>query len=317
MAEVVLVHGIAQQNRGEQVLMSTEWLPAMSDGVRKSGNTTLADRIFSGTPGDLDVQMAYYGDLFPTDTPLPEPATAKELQTAPLPAGADEKLIGEFGKAMLDAAATEAAVSTTDRHTAGGAMAVVNGEAGPDQGPKELLRPVLNGLASLRWFSDPVMRVAAPVVWRTVTQVSQYMSDKGIRSRSQQRVLDLIDDDTRLVIGHSLGSVVAYETLHHTTQPLALITLGSPLGLKNIIWSKDRLQVWPAHVPATVTSWYNFAAKDDLVAARLDIADYFPPAPGRDVTPISHIVDTGSNAHNIVHYLTQPSCGQAVTYALT
>jgi pimeloyl-ACP methyl ester carboxylesterase len=175
----------------------------------------------------------------------------------------------------------------------------------------------MNGLSHLRWFTDPVMKIAAPVVWRTVTQVTRYMSDEAIRTQAQQRVLDLIDDDTRLVIGHSLGSVVAYETLHHSTRPAALITLGSPLGLQNVIYREGRLQVWPAHVPAKVTSWYNFAAKDDLVAARLDIAPYFPPAPGSTVTPISHIVDTGSKPHDIIHYLTQPSCGQAVTYALT
>ena len=72
----------------------------------------------------------------------------------------------------------------------------------------------------------------------------------------------------------------------------------------------------PAHVPPTVTSWYNFAAKGDLVAARLDIGPYFPPTPSRTVTPISHIVDTGSKTHDIVHYLTKPSCGQAVFEAL-
>jgi hypothetical protein len=161
------------------------------------------------------------------------------------------------------------------------------------------------------------MKIAAPVVWHTVTQVTRYMSDEDIRTQAQQRVLNLIDYDTRLVIGHSLGSVVAYESLHHTKRPIALITLGSPLGLQNVIYRKGRLQVWPPHVPPTVTSWYNFAAKDDLVAARLDIAPYFPSAPDRTVRPISHIVDTGSKPHDIVHYLTQPSCGQAVSYALT
>ena len=44
-------------------------------------------------------------------------------------------------------------------------------------------------------------------------------------------------------------------------------------------------------------------------------SEFLPPAPGRTVTPISHIVDTGSKPHDIIHYLTQPSCGQAVTYA--
>jgi alpha-beta hydrolase superfamily lysophospholipase len=41
-------------------------------------------------------------------------------------------------------------------------------------------------------------------------------------------VLELIGPETRLVIAHSLGSVVAYEALHRTERPVTLIILGSP-----------------------------------------------------------------------------------------
>lgn len=116
-----------------------------------------------------------------------------------------------------------------DRHIAAGQLDIVAGVAGEEMGPRALLRPVMNGLSQLRWFVDPLLNVAAPVVWRALTQVSRYLSDETIRSQVQQRVLDLIDDDTRLVIGHSLGSVVAYEALHHSNHETALITLGSPL----------------------------------------------------------------------------------------
>jgi hypothetical protein len=315
MATVVLVHGIAQEQLGAEVLL-TDWLRALSDGVREFGNTALADRIFSGgRPGDIDVRMAYYGRLFLDDDPLPETATRADLENTPLPRGTDEGLLGELAQTVLEAAAT-AASDETDRANAENSIKILAGQAGPEQGPRALARPLLNFLSGLRWFADPTMALAAPLVWRTLTQVSRYLSDDTIRTEAQQRVLDLIDTDTKLVIGHSLGSVVAYESLHHSTQPTALITLGSPLGLRNVIYAKGKLRPWPAHVPATVKSWYNFAAEDDLVAARLDIAEYFPPAEGKKVTPISHIVDTGCKPHDIVHYLTKRSCGQAVALAL-
>jgi hypothetical protein len=65
-----------------------------------------------------------------------------------------------------------------------------------------------------------------------------------------------------------------------------------------------------------VNRWENLAAEDDLVAARLDLAPYFPAASGSAVTPVTHIVDTGSKPHEIVHYLTKPTAGRIITETL-
>jgi len=74
-----------------------------------------------------------------------------------------------------------------------------------------------------------------------------------------------------VLIAHSLGSVVAYETLHllSDTAPVPLwVTLGSPLALPKAVF--DRLS--PAPVggrgprPAAVRRWANLADRGDLVA---------------------------------------------------
>ena len=78
----------------------------------------------------------------------------------------------------------------------------------------------------------------------------------------------------------------------------------------------ERLRPQPTHVPAAVTRWENLAAEDDLVAAHLDLAPYFPPAAGSTVTPHTHIVDTGSKPHDITHYLTKPTVGRIITETL-
>ena len=60
----------------------------------------------------------------------------------------------------------------------------------------------------------------------------RYVTEPDIRRAAQQSLIDRIGAETRVVVAHSLGSVVAYETLcAHPEFPVrTLITLGSPLG---------------------------------------------------------------------------------------
>jgi hypothetical protein len=311
VATIVLVHGVAQEQLGAASL-EKNWLPALADGVAKSGQQTLADRIWrTGVRGEIDTRMAYYGTPF-----IDEGAQGGgevDLDIEPLPDVAEE-LTNQLAVAWLQAAA-HAAKDPTDRRTAQDELKIIAGNAGEAQGPRGTLgRPVLNALAELRWFAPFGMAVAGRFVWRALTQVSRYLTDDSIRTYAQDQVLRWIGDDTRLVIGHSLGSVVAYEALHRTNHNAALITLGSPLGLQGVVY--DRLRPQPPHVPPSVTRWENFAAQDDLVAARLDLKPYFEHAPGSTVTPVSHIVDTGSKPHQIEHYLTKPTCGRVVAESL-
>jgi hypothetical protein len=78
------------------------------------------------------------------------------------------------------------------------------------------------------------------------------------------------DSRAKVVIGHSLGSVVAYEAL--CQQPagvVSFITLGSPLGIRNVIFEK--LTPRPSegalgHWPGNVRYWTNIADSSDVVA---------------------------------------------------
>ena len=89
-----------------------------------------------------------------------------------------------------------------------------------------------------------------------------------------------------MIVAHSLGSVVAYEVLCAAPGPavLSLVTLGSPLGLANLIF--DRLQPEPGppgegmrgHWPGPVLSWTNIADAGDVVAAMEDLRPLFGAA---------------------------------------
>ncbi|MFF0204454.1 serine peptidase [Streptomyces sp. NPDC005017] len=107
---------------------------------------------------------------------------------------------------------------------------------------------------------------------RLVKEVAAYQAVGGARKAVQARLgaaLERVRPD--VVIAHSLGSVVAYETLHlapRTTSVPLWVTLGSPLALPKAVF--DRLSPAPVDGrgcrPAAVRRWANLADRGDLVA---------------------------------------------------
>ncbi|MEU1721367.1 hypothetical protein ACNF49_36195 [Actinomadura sp. ATCC 39365] len=102
-------------------------------------------------------------------------------------------------------------------------------------------------------------------------EVAVYLTDQERRERCRQAVADAIRRNRpRVVIAHSLGSVVAYEALWANPDlPVdLLLTLGSPLGMRNVVF--ERLLPAPVNGlgerPKNVARWVNIADKDDIAA---------------------------------------------------
>ncbi|PXX69200.1 hypothetical protein DFR70_102888 [Nocardia tenerifensis] len=305
MATIVLVHGIAQEQAAADCL-EAQWLPGLAGGVRNHGDNELADRLWrNGLPGDISTRMAFYGNQF----------LAKGAQGGG-PGDLDDEqlaLMEQLAEQWL-ATAAEHASDHRDRATAQRLIAVPPPDAKP-QGAKAALRPALNALVRLRWFAPFGVGLAEKFVVRALSQVTRYFTDADIREYAQQQVLSHVGPDTRLIVAHSLGSVVAYEALHRVDQEVTLVTMGSPLGLRTVIY--DRLRPQPSTVPKSVTSWHNLVDRDDLVAAHLDLAPYFPPYPGAAVTPVTEEpLDNGASPHDSTHYLTKAVTGGIVAKAL-
>jgi hypothetical protein len=158
------------------------------------------------------------------------------------------------------------------------------------------------------------MAFAERFVVTALIQVTRYLSDEMIRALAPQRVLNEVKDDTRVIIGHSLGSVVAYESAHRLAQPLPLLlTLGSPLGLRTIV--TDRLRPAPSF-PPRVSRWMNVADHDDIVAAEPDLRPSFAADLPASSWFEGVLVDNGSNPHSPVHYLGKIAVGRAISQAL-
>ena len=308
MSTIVLVHGIAQEQLSADTLEAA-WLPDLAGGVRNGGDDALADRLWRlGRPSDISVRMAYYGSLFLD----PEAQGHSDLEIGL--DGDPNDLAEALAEAWLDTAAGHAG-DPRDQVEARRLLVALTDDCQDAQGVRARVRPAMNGLARLRWFAPLGIGLAGKFVRRSLTQVTRYLTDDTIRTGAQDQVLALIGPETRLVIGHSLGSVVAYEALHRTDTPTALLTLGSPLGLRSVVY--DRLRPRPPFVPACVTRWDNLVDPDDLVAAHLDLSPYFPPHNGSTVRPVTPPgLDNGSRPHDPTHYLTKPTTGRIITASM-
>src|SRR5215831_7198585 len=83
--------------------------------------------------------------------------------------------------------------------------------AGEEQGARAAARSAINSLARIRWFAPFGLGFASRFVARSLTQVTRYLSDDAVRDEALARVHALLTPGTRALIGHSLGSVVAFE----------------------------------------------------------------------------------------------------------
>jgi hypothetical protein len=162
-------------------------------------------------------------------------------------------------------------------------------------------------------------RTFARVVQRgfigSLKQVTMFLSNSDVKERVLQRVADEITYDTRVIIGHSLGSVVVYEYMTRYSPPQVelLLKLGSPLGIPHLVF--ERLTPAPAAGasawPGQVTGWVNIADEDDVVALRKQLAPLFP-ASGGEVGVDDHLVDNGDEPHAISRYLNAQPTGAAL-----
>src|SRR5262249_53552768 len=103
-------------------------------------------------------------------------------------------------------------------------------------GRTALVQRALLALCRSRYFGP---RLAGLLPGR-LRQVSQYFTDLDVRLAARRAVEREVSARTRVIVGHSLGSVVAYEALCANPQweVTTLITLGSPLGISHIVFER-------------------------------------------------------------------------------
>ena len=285
MASILCIHGIGQQLKGEEIV-ATEWRAALRDGMKLAGAES------EELPSDRDIAVAFYGDLF-------REKDTKGFDAPYQLVDIDEGFETDLVRAWLHAAETSSPPT-------GGAEVDVGLKSGWQ---RETVQRLAVALLRNRFFAALSERLFVGAL----KQVTRYFTDADTRRAVRLRFAAQLDYDTRLVIAHSLGSVVAYEALCELKSEVVpnFITLGSPLGLPNLIF--HRLEPTPINNkgawPVDVASWTNISDRHDIVAAVKALAPLFPGV--RDLQ-----VSNEALAHDASPYLTAKATGGAIREAL-
>jgi predicted alpha/beta hydrolase family esterase len=147
---------------------------------------------------------------------------------------------------------------------------------------------------------------------RTVDLANQMMNEPDLQDRLRARIEAEITEDTRVLVAHSLGTVLSYNALAgHGDWPVhTFVTLGSPLAVPVMFNSLipapvDGQGLWPG----SVQRWVNVRAVGDKAAA-LSLVEKFGPR----VEEV--FIDNGHRAHAPEPYLNAVATGAAIAEAL-
>jgi len=147
---------------------------------------------------------------------------------------------------------------------------------------------------------------------RTVDMVTIMATDPDLRTKMRARMEPLVTDDTRVLVAHSLGTVLSYMALaRHPQWPVhTFVTLGSPLGSPMVATMLDPPIVdGRGQWPGSIRRWVNVRAVGDK-AAEVPLGERF----GERVEDV--LVDNGHRAHAPEPYLNAPPTGEAIAAAL-
>ncbi|MDX3071521.1 hypothetical protein [Streptomyces sp. MI02-7b] len=228
MVDIVAIHGI-NMHRSQRAVMQQSWLAATVNGLAN---------IRSPLAATLSLECAFYGHEYNDGKAGGEPGyTAIDLEP-----GLEEELLIHFGTALEQ-------------------------DSGGSRQDTKFYLPgaVQRALVAIQRSDLFDGRDSRAIAF--VKQVNRYLTDRDFRKLVHLEMSAAMEHTPRVVIGHSLGSVIAYEWLRENkpANPPALITLGSPLGLEPIRRRLDP-SYGPLGLPDRVRSWTNIAAGHDAVA---------------------------------------------------
>lgn len=307
---LVFVHGIGGARLIDAEL--TAWLEALAEGADRSDHPDFAASLRHRA---FPVEFAHYGDLFDDEGSQGDDLdlTDQELELletlmADLVEGLTDTRIGGRDECLLDHVQSQLGRSAVGR-----------------QGVLEPLRVLINvatSLLSLSPLRRPGQWATGRLMIRDLAQVARYLArgecdqqGTSLDMRIRSRIESAISQGPAVVVAHSLGSVVAYETLHalQARAPL-LMTIGSPLGMRLAVWPHINPQ---SHTtPPNVGRWVNVWDTDDIVAARPRLDRLFVQNTAGVVPENVRLRSKRLWAHNALAYLSSPEVADPIALAM-
>ncbi|MBB5857440.1 hypothetical protein ACFQ05_31530 [Amycolatopsis umgeniensis] len=288
MSQIVMCHGIGYQFKHRETGYS-DWYKALHD--------SMSDACLP-VPSSEAISTVFYGNCYRSQN---SKGSDNRDELAQIPNLKVQDLTDPLEVELLQTLA--AGVSTL----------------APDG--KGLMQSALRRLEKSERLGRPPARL---VLW-LLRQVRRYLDpEDSVRGCAQQRFARVVTPDTRVVIAHSLGSVVAYEALcgdHPDWNIETFVTLGSPLGLKAV---QERLVPRPSAAEGDSTPkvrrWVNVAASDDPIALVKELKPAFGDIVEDQLvvnTPVFNPQRYVLGSHSVLRYITTAELAEAVDQALS
>jgi hypothetical protein len=277
--QLVFVHGRAQQHK-DAAALKAEWIAAWEAGLEKSG--------LKLPISEQDIRFPYYGQ---TLFDLVEGEPGQQPAEVVVKGGVANPSQRDFMQAVFDEIRNKAKIHD----------ATVTSVAGADV--------VTKGILNWGWVQAILEAVDRYVPFGSGTSIAlftndvyQYLTNIGIRDKIDTGVRQALQAGLpTVVVGHSLGSVVAYSLLRRDGKaqgwkvPL-FVTVGSPLAVTAI-----RNGLRPIGHPECAEKWFNALDTRDVVALYALDKRHFGINPG--VENFDGVRNHTDNRHGIGGYL--------------
>jgi hypothetical protein len=283
---LLLAHGIAQGGRNPSDIKS-DWLYSLNKGLVKAGLVL---------PSNVAVDLPYFGDLLDSyvvrqDLPIGDGIVAK--------GGDIGSAYAKFRDDMVEEMRVGAGIS--------------DGEVQAEMGPGATDEGIQNWKwvqAIVRILDRRTPGVSAWTIERFLREAFVYIQYPAVQAAINNVVNDMLKDDTAVVVGHSLGSVVVYNILRSRAAKVPLlVTVGSPLGIGPI-----RKSLGPLKNPAGSKGWYNGLDPADIVALYPLDSGNFDVRPS--ITNNIKIKNWTENRHGIIGYLDDADVARTIRLGL-
>lgn len=287
---ILMIHGRAQGGRVADELKST-WVDTLQEGFRAAGKPW---------PLVIDVDFPYYADTLDhlaAEADLPTPADV-------VTKGPGQNLQYEqFLQSALGEIQEKSTI--TDAEVRANLPPGVPQEKGVQNWGwvQAIARAIDN-----RWTGTATFTIE-----RFLRDVFLYVTYRSVERQINEIVEKTLTQEPTIVVGHSLGSVVAYKVVMKNRRTLdlrKLITVGSPLGLRAI---SSKLGV-PKN-PVGEEGWYNAYDDRDIVALNPLDDTYFPTEPA--ILNNNRVRNNTSNRHGIAGYLNDKEIAAQIAAALS
>lgn len=284
MVRIVGVHGIGQ-SRTSKSRLTAEWCKAINRGLCELGRPSLmtVDGLelpyWTGLLARGAGRLGPEEDLFSSEVPLSE-------EEAEFVAGALEEVVG---REDLDR------VQEADCQTLGV----------PQLWPVRLSRLVMA-------YDRRFPRGGGKLFVRAMREVRFYLYEPDLAARVRSLIAEAFSEDTPVVVGHSLGSVIVYDLLRRgevaperASGVRTLVTCGSPLGIPSVRRGLNLVDGAPLKVPGDIV-WVNVFDPADFVTGGGGLGGVSPEI--ADVEVSNGIGDP----HGVLRYLRTDPVARAI-----